>query len=162
VQSRGTQQEPQVKERYQRHTRTVTTTDSKGKTHTKTEVYYSWDRVGSITQHTDTISFLGAEFPYETISAPTQRHPSGYHYHGASVRYYYEVTPLDIDGTIFATLQDNTIKPTELNKDKTPEEVIASRIRAIRTYQIVFWIIWIVIIGGAVFGFLYAENYWLD
>ena len=36
-----------VKERYTRHTRTVTTTDSKGNTKIKTEVYYTWDYAGS-------------------------------------------------------------------------------------------------------------------
>ena len=36
-----------VEEHYTMHTRTVTTTDSKGNHHTHTEVYWTWDYVGS-------------------------------------------------------------------------------------------------------------------
>ena len=52
-----------VKEHYTRHTRTVTKTDSNGKTHTETEVYYTWDRVWSDSRQTDTINFCGSDFP---------------------------------------------------------------------------------------------------
>lgn len=36
-----------VKEKYTKHTRVVTYTDSDGETRTKTETYWSWDVVGS-------------------------------------------------------------------------------------------------------------------
>lgn len=36
-----------VKEEYTMHTRTVTYTDSNGKTQTETETYWTWDEVGS-------------------------------------------------------------------------------------------------------------------
>ena len=53
-----------VKERYTRHTRTVTktkTVNGKTKTYTETEVYYTWDKVDSWDKHSEKISFLEIE-----------------------------------------------------------------------------------------------------
>ena len=59
-----------VKERYTRHTRTVTTTDSKGNTKRKTEVYYTWDYVGHEEKRSDNVSFLGEEFDIRQFNLP--------------------------------------------------------------------------------------------
>ena len=56
-----------VKERYTKHSRTVTQTVN-GKTVTRVEYYWTWDRVGSQSWHSEFISFLGVNFPYGTIT----------------------------------------------------------------------------------------------
>lgn len=56
-----------VTERYTRHTRTVTTRDSNGHTHTRTEVYWTWDTIGREYRNATTISYLGVEFPMERL-----------------------------------------------------------------------------------------------
>lgn len=46
-----------VEEHYNMHTRTVTTTDSKGKKHTRTETYWTWDYAGEEDKSCKTINF---------------------------------------------------------------------------------------------------------
>ena len=60
-------------ERYTMHTRTVTYTDSNGKTQTRTETYWTWDYAGSWEQESKTVLFLGHEFQIEQLSLPGDR-----------------------------------------------------------------------------------------
>ena len=60
-----------VKERYTKHTRTVTYKDSKGKTHKKKETYWTWDRVGSEDKKCQEISFCGIVFSSNKIDFPS-------------------------------------------------------------------------------------------
>ena len=53
-----------VKEQYTMHTRTVTTKDSKGKTKTKIETYYTWDEVAAIKKESTKVTFLGLKYDY--------------------------------------------------------------------------------------------------
>lgn len=162
-----------TREDYTRHTRTVTVTDSNGNRHTKTEVYYSWDYVSHDVKTSESIVFLGETFPYGLISLPKYRldlDAAGvenarwnYIYDGSNTRYYYEITPLSLVGTVFANLSDGTINdPSDLYADKEPEQVIKGKQTAENTYLIVFWIAWIMLMSGAVVGFLYLDNRWLD
>lgn len=160
------------KEHYTRHTRTVTRTDSNGKKHTETEVYYSWDHVWSDSRHVDNITFMGETFQYDAIDLPVERlnldsisvgNRMNYIYEGHDDRYYYNVTPLKITGTIFTSLRDNTINNTsELYRDMNPQEVISHMESNETVYTVVFWIIWILLSGGLVVAFLYFDNKWLD
>lgn len=62
-----------VKEKYTRHTRTVTktrTVNGKTQTYTETEVYWTWDRVGSEDQKCKQISFCGVTFDSNKIDIP--------------------------------------------------------------------------------------------
>ena len=63
-----------VKEKYTRHTRTVTktkTVNGKTRTYTDTEVYWTWDKVDSWDKHCEKITFLNVEFDYGKIHFPT-------------------------------------------------------------------------------------------
>ena len=62
-----------VKERYTMHTRTVTTTVN-GRTQTRTETYWTWDRVGSEDIQCDSITFLGVVFDSDKIELPTSEY----------------------------------------------------------------------------------------
>ena len=56
-----------VKERYTRHTRTVTktrTVNGKSQTYTETEVYWTWDAVDRWSEHCNKVTFLDIEFDY--------------------------------------------------------------------------------------------------
>lgn len=124
------------KEHYTRHTRTVTRTDSNGKKHTETEVYYSWDHVWSDSRQVDDITFMGETFPYEAIDLPVERlnldsisvdNRMNYIYEGHDDRYYYNVTPLKITGTIFTSLHGNTINDSsELYQDMNPKDFVTN------------------------------------
>ena len=151
-----------VKERYTRHTRTVTrtrTVNGKTQTYTETEVYYTWDRVDSWSKHCDKISFLDVEFDYGTISFPssdyiTTQMESGtvrYKYYGAGIKY---------TGTLYAVLNDNTISETSFYNNSNIEKTIESLKSGWQL--VVFWILWILLTAGCVVGFYYIDNRWLE
>ena len=115
---------------------------------------------------------MGETFPYDAIDLPVERlnldsisvgNRMNYIYEGHDDRYYYNVTPLKITGTIFTSLRDNTINDTsELYRDMNPQEVISHMESNETVYTVVFWVIWILLSGGLVFAFLYFDNKWLD
>lgn len=47
-------------------------------------------------------------------------------------------------------------------REKTPEQVVNEQIDGKNIQMLIFWVIWISITGGVIFGFLYMENRWLD
>lgn len=162
-----------VKEVYTRHTRTVTKTGSNGKTYTTTEVYYSWDYVGSEEKQVGTISFLGEQFPYGLIDLPVDRLDlsaagvsnarGGYIYTRSDIRCYYVATPKTLVGTVFADLRSGTINNvSSLYENKKPEQVISDQQKMVRVYTVVFWVFWIALTAGGVYVFLYLDNRWLD
>lgn len=66
-------------------------------------------------------------------------------------------------GTVFAELRDGTMENTSsLYQNQTPDEVIAAKQNAEKVRVTIFWIFWSLFMGGAIFGFLYLENRWLD
>lgn len=150
-------------EEYRRHTRTVTKTytDSKGKTHTKTEIeeYWTWDTMRTEEKKATKISFLDVEFEYEKISFPSTHMidivSTGYH-----TRDVYYGTDTDFQGTLFAILKDNTIDETSFYRDKSISETIDHLESGMGI--VVFWIFWILLIAVVVVGFCYLENKWLD
>ncbi|MCI8383779.1 MAG: hypothetical protein HFJ33_02780 [Clostridia bacterium] len=148
---------------YRRHSRKVTRTytDSKGKTHTKTEIeyYWTWDTMRTESKTANKISFLDIEFAYEKIPFPSSHQleivKTGYH-----KRNVYYGTETEFRGTIFTSLKENTINNTKFYKSQT----IAETIEALETGTeiVIFWILWILLIIGLVIGFYYLENKWLD
>ena len=148
-----------VKEKYTRHTRTVRYTDSNGKTKTRTEVYWTWDYVDSWSKHSEKIKFLDVEFDYGTIDFPYGGHidtqDGGYH-----IRYVYYGNPTYSVGTIYTKLADNTIAESNMYHNSTIEETLE---RFMKNGSVaVFWIVWILLTGGLVFGFYYIDNKWLE
>ena len=122
-------------EHYNRHTRTVTTTDSEGHKHTRTEVYWTWDHVGSESIHSNRISFLGIE-----------------------IKYY--GTPVESVGTIYTDLRDGAISDESKFFDGSDIENTIKRMTISWTW--IFWIGWIILTGATTCGFCYLENDWLN
>jgi hypothetical protein len=159
-----------VEKRYERHERTVTKEDSDGNTYTETEVYYEWETESRESQHSKEIKFCGVTFPYSKLNLPSSNYietikgdkvyswKSGervkvkFEYYGISTRY---------TGTIFADLRNNTIPDnTKFYNNQTIKETIDSLKSG---WQLVlFWIGWILLTGGCVFGFYYIDNKWLE
>lgn len=148
-----------VKERYTMHTRTVTTTVN-GKTHTRIETYWTWDRVGSKEIHSSNLRFLEIEFPYGKINIPDTDYIQTIKESG-SIRYKYYGCSTEYTGTIYTFLKDSTIKDgSEFYVNTDIENALKQKTSGIGLW--LFWIFWIVLIGGAVFGFYYLDNRWLE
>ena len=152
-----------VEEHYNRHIRTVTKTkkDSNGNTvsYQETEVYYTWDEYKSWKKHSEKISFLGVEFDYSKISHPGARCVKTLK-KSSNVRYKYYACDSQYVGTIYTELRNETISDNSSfynNKD------ISKVLKSIESANmvIVFWIIWIGITVGVVYGFYSLDNDWL-
>lgn len=147
----------------QNHPKPVTKTykDSNGVEHTKTEWVddWTWDTIHTYPKSATRVSFLNVEFDYQQIPFPACRQIeiiyTGYHR-----RNVYYGTDTSFQGTIFTKLKNDTISNTSFYNNQTISETID---RLESGYEIVlFWILWIFLTAGAVAGFYYAENRWLD
>lgn len=148
-----------VEEHYNRHTRTYTTTDGKGHTRTHTEVYWSWDYAGSEDMQCKEVSFCGVAFDSNKIILPKPSYidtikESGY------VRYKYYGTNIKYKGTIFTELKDKTISDSTHFYEMSIKETKDKLERNIGI--VIFWIVWIIVMVLAVFGFYYIDNEWLE
>lgn len=148
-----------VKERYTMHTRTVTITVN-GKSQTRTEIYWTWDAVGSEEIHSQTIRFLSVEMDYRKIQRPGTDHIKTIK-ESSHIRYVYYGCKTRYAGTIYADLRNGTIPDeTQFYEGREINEVIESLTSGIGVN--IFWIVWIALIGAIVFRFFYADNYWLE
>lgn len=151
-----------VKERYTMHTRQVAhtrTVNGKTSTYYTTETYWTWDRVSSECLHSEKICFNGVEFPYEKIECPSSSYIDTIR-ESSNIRYKYYGTDTEFEGTIFTALKDNTISDgSRFYEGKTVDEAYNTALMG--DYRIIFWIFWVVITGGLVFGFYYIDNRWL-
>ena len=152
-----------VKERYTMHTRTVTKTrtiNGKTQSYTTTETYWTWDRVGSENKKCKEISFCGVVFDSDKIDLPSDKYITTIK-ESSHVRYKYYGTETEFTGTIFAELKDNTIPDnTGFYNNDTIEDVLESF--KSNWQLVVFWIFWILLTAGCVFGFYYIDNHWLE
>lgn len=69
--------------------------------------------------------------------------------------------PSKLTGTVFAFLSNKTIKGEAIfYKNRTIEATI--NYLTSNDPLIAFWIFWIILIIGSVYGFYYLENKWLE
>lgn len=152
-----------VTERYTRHTRTVTktrtTSDGKTETYTEIEEYWTWDEIDRDRVHASTIAFLGVEFPYGTIDGFCESHittiDTGYH-----LRDQYYGSKTNCEGTLYTSLSDGTIIKPKFYENRTIEDTI-QRLES-KAGLVGFWVLWIILICGCVYGFYYLDNRWLE
>lgn len=154
-----------VEQHYNQHTRQVAHhTTVNGKTHTyyTTETYYSWDNHDRWEKHCNKVSFLGVEFPYGTIKLPSDYHIATIK-ESSHVRYKYYVVDTEYDGVIYTALKDETITSgTPFMCVSTLDEAVELMVSNRTAIVVIFWIVWILLIGGAVCGFCYLDNRWLE
>ena len=156
-----------VKERYTEHTRQVahTRTVSDGKGGTKTETYYTtetyweWDYVSSEEKHVDKFTFSGVEFDYNTIKFYNNKHIDTIK-ESSKIRYKYYAIPTEFNGTLFTFIENNTITQNEFSVELSLQDTLKSKTSSIGT--LVFWIIWVIIIGLLDFGYVYMDNKYLE
>ena len=81
--------------------------------------------------------------------------------HG-NTRYVWYGTSTVHKGVIYSKLANKTITPADLMEDKTIQEAYKDTIKSETLFLILFWILWVLLAGGMVFGFCYFENRWLE
>ena len=146
-------------EHHNMHTRTYTTTDGKGHTTTHKEIYWSWDYAGGEDIQCKEVSFCGVVFDSNKIELPSTDYIKTIK-ESSHVRYKYYGTKTKYTGTIFTKLKDKTISDSthfyELSIGETKEMLETN------SGVVIFWIIWIIVMVLAVFGFYYIDNEWLE
>lgn len=148
-----------IEEHYNMHTRTITTSDGKGHTHTRVETYWSWDYAGKDDIHSQRIRFLGVEMNYEKIQMPDDDYIDTIK-ESSRIRFKYYGVPVENTGTIYTDLQEGTISDnSEFFVDMDIESVIK---HMTTSWTWLFWIGWILLTAAAVFGFYYLDNDWLN
>ena len=150
-----------VKEEYTMHTRTVTYTNSEGETKTRTETYWTWDEVYSESLKSKKVKFLGVEFDYAQFLSLDSRHIDTIK-ESSHIRYKYYGSPIKATGTIFTTLQNNNIgNDIKLYENMSIEETY-KYLQEGFGLLFLFWVAWILLITGVVYGFYYLDNDWLN
>ena len=152
-----------VKERYTKHTRQVAhtkTVNGKTRTYYTTETYWTWDRVSSEDIKCKEISFCGITFKSNKFNIPGTDYIDTIK-ESSHIRYKYYATETKFTGTIFTELKDKTISDNtnfynNMNIEETVERLESGG------GEIVFWILWIILIIICVFGFYYLDNNWLE
>lgn len=149
-----------VTERYTMHTRVVTTTDSKGRSHTRTEVYYSWDNIGEEEKHSEKLEFMGSEFDISKFSIPSQDYIDTV-YESHTVRHKYYGNATKYTGTVYTELRNGTISESSkfyesMNIDEAIKQCTSN------AWIYVFWVFWVIFMVAAVVGFYAIDNKWLE
>jgi hypothetical protein len=152
-----------VTERYTKHTRQIAhkrTVNGKTETYYTTETYWTWDVIDRDSKKCNEVSFSGIVFPVSKISIPGDHYIStvsaGWH-----LRHVYYGVDTHFTGTIFTDLRDGTISDnTKFYNDITIDEAVKKSLHGGGIF--LFWAFWIILIGGIVFVFYYADNKWLD
>ena len=152
-----------IKERYTKHTRTVTktrTVNGKTQTYTEIETYWTWDEIDRETLRNERITFLGVEFERGKIDIPGLRYLDTIK-ESSKIRYQYYGTGTEFVGTIYTDLRDNTISDgSYFYENRTIDQTIKHLKVPVGT--IGFWIFWVFLMGGALYVFFYIDNHWLE
>lgn len=159
-----------VKERYERHEKWETETDSNGAEYRKKKIWYEWDTESRESKHVEKILFCGIVFPYGKISLPGDKYidtirgdrewsrKSG---EFVKVRFQYYGVSTNHTGTIYTQIAGNMISDNSpFYKDCTIEQALKQCTS--RGGNIFFWIVWIFLICACVYGFCYLDNGWLE
>ena len=152
-----------IKERYTKHTRTVTktrTVNGKTQTYTEVETYWTWDEIDRETLRNERITFLGVEFDRGKIDIPGLQYIDTIK-ESSKIRYKYYGTGTEFVGTIYTDLRDDTISDeSNFYENRSIEQTVEHLKVPVGT--IGFWIFWVMLMAGAVYGFYYIDNRWLE
>lgn len=148
-----------ITKKHTMHTRTVTTTDGKGHAHTRIETYYTWDTIDRQSWKAELCTFLGHEFDAKLIDLPEVCHIKTIR--NGNIKYEWYGKNSKYTGTIYAKLENNTISNTTLYEKSTIETMEAMKSNG-TLMTVGFWVLWVILIAAAIFGFYYLENNWLE
>lgn len=148
-----------VEERYTMHTRTVLYTVN-GKVKHRTETYWTWDYAGSEDKRCKKINFCGITFDSNKINMPSSYLIDTIK-ESSHVRYKYYGVSKEYTGTIFTKLSDHTIEDqTFFYENQNIDEVLENKTTGI--WNVMFWIVWIVLTAITITGFYFLDNRWLN
>ena len=154
-----------VEEKYCMHTTTYTETDAKGKTTTRTRIYYSWDEKGRENFESKNFTFLGWRFTAKEIGYSVSTINSKTVYDkkrwGSDVRYIYHTTPITVRGMMKGNVENKTWKNLKFNRDYTIKQAVEKAERNAKMVPVIFWILWMLLTAGLICGFYVLENRWL-
>lgn len=69
----------------------------------------------------------------------------------------------EYSGVIYTNLKDNTIEDgTPFIQADTIDEAVDYMVSNGTAGLVIFWVVWVILIGAAVFGFCYFDNKWLE
>lgn len=151
-----------VKQRYTMHTRRIAHKSGKT-TYYTTQTYWTWDTINRESKIAKEITFLNQKYKIDKISNIIDDDyidtiSTGYHlrekYYGAKLN--------NVKGTIYCRLKNKTINDATFYKGMKTKECKESMLSSAVLPLIVFWILWILLICGVVYGFGMINNKWLE
>lgn len=159
-----------VKERYTKHVQVHTRSDGKGHTSTYTTTSYSWDIKDKDVKVVDSILFLGQRFKLKEVNFKynSKRDTTIYEKnrifgaHEGDIRYVYYTYPESTFGLLQGKATEKTYIDLKFLEGKTIEKTILEASKDIQSIPIIFWVLWIILTSGIIFGFVYLENDWLE
>lgn len=149
-----------VKEKYTKHTRTVTYKDSNGKTKKRKETYWTWDRVCSEDKKCNEVTFCKITFDVNKFNIPNSYLIDTIK-ESSHIRYKYYGVGTEFTGTIFTDLRDKTISDNTNFYNGINIEETVDRLES-GGDEIIFWLFWSILICVLVYGFYYLDNKWLE
>lgn len=153
-----------VKEKYTKHIRQVAHTRKVGnttQTYYTTEEYWTWDYAGKEEWHTEKFEFLGVEFDYATIKFNNEQYKDIKKV-DRYTRYKYYTIPSEFEGTLFTYISNNTITENEFYLNDSINNIIDNKQNEVTIYNVLFWLIWIILIFIIDFVYMYFENNYLE
>lgn len=148
-----------VKERYTQHSRIVSYKCGK-RTCTRTQIYWTWDKVGSEEKKSEKVTFLDVEFNFNQFLTPSAEYLTTIK-ESSRIRYKYYVVPNKVTGTIFTNLRDKDIGEKNLIRINMTSEETYNHLTTGKWSLWLFWVIWVSVIGFIVYYFYRLKNKWL-
>ena len=147
-------------ERYTSHTRQVAHKSGKT-TYYTTETYWTWDTINTESKQSKKVNFCSVEFNTSQFELPSDSYITTISA-GINLRDKYYGSASNLKGTIFAKLYDNNIPESDVHfyNDNTIAQALDNATSS--GGLVIFWILWIMVTGGIIFGFYYLDNKWLD
>lgn len=171
-------------EHYKSRTVTETYTDSKGKTQTRTRIehYWEWDVESRDRYQSPTCTFNGESFSTDRFSGINDHRleldestvtsdyldqlgwSASYLKKGSHKRWSFYVVPLHLEGATYVNLADGTVqsKKIPLKVNSSVQSVYESYLSSATFGTVMFWILWIMLTGGLIFGYCYLDNNYLE
>ncbi|MDO5391007.1 MAG: hypothetical protein Q4F24_07985 [Eubacteriales bacterium] len=144
-----------VEEHYNKHTRTV----KSGKA-TIIQTYYTWDYAGREEVHSQKIRFCGIEMDYSKVGMPGADYIDTIK-QSSHVRFKYYGCQPKYTGTVYTDLRDGAMKDDSsfyAGQDiESTVEHLTSELSVV-----LFWLVWAILTGCAVVGFVCLNNDWLE
>ncbi len=170
-----------IKEEYTMHTRIVCT-GSGNSQHCTTETYWSWDQVDHENLASGTFTFLGKRFNFSDLDIPlvgvlplnadtmydltrvedNYKYDAGLFGGNGDTRYYYKVTPLKFNATMFVRFYDGKASnpsgkgQIKIFYEKPIAQVIQEKKNGLIIFDWLWFIGWTVILTASYFWYAYS------